>query len=88
MQLFSKRMTLAYVLDIKGVSTPPPPHFFRFSAVDYLPTPPPSCLSMSFTYNVYYDSIHIHIKWLAEAHGVGGGENLKKLFLFPYGFVL
>ena len=33
---------------------------------------------MQLIYNVYYDSTHIHAKWLAEARG--GGEYLLKTF--------
>ena len=42
-----------------------PTHFFCFSAADYLSP----CLSMPLIYNVYYDSTHIHAKWLAKAQG-------------------
>ena len=71
-------MIFAYFLGMKGVSTPP-----TFSAVDYLPLP--LCLSMPLIYNVYYDSTHIHAKWLG---GGGGGVLLfKKTFLVSIMFI-
>ena len=45
------------------------------------------CVSMPLSFNVYmyYDSTHIHIKWLAEVRG--GGVPLKYL-LFPLHLII